>query len=218
MLEARPLPRRVRRLLALALVCAAAAATPADVERGRALFDEDCSNCHGIDGEGVEGMGPRLNGQQPWYLRAQLGKFRAGHRGFDDENDEPGAMMRETAQALEDESLIDDVIAYIGTLPLVPGHATLQGGDPAEGRRYWLANCTYCHGIDGLGSEENGAPRLAGQSDWYVVRQLNGFRTGLRGTHPLDTRGRQMQAMATILPDEQAVLDVASFIASMRDP
>tara|TARA_Y100000052_G_scaffold27602_1_gene37444 strand:+ start:5764 stop:6078 length:315 start_codon:yes stop_codon:yes gene_type:complete len=76
-----------------------------------------CSQCHGPDGRGLESIStPRLAGQRPYYLKRQLQNFQKGIRGTHSE-DEKGKMMRPMAMTLEDEQAIDDVIAYIVTLP-----------------------------------------------------------------------------------------------------
>ena len=75
--------------------------------------------------------------------------------------------------------------------------------------------CAACHGQSGEGSQNLNAPASAGQSQWYVKQQLNNFRASIRGSHPEDSYGRQMIPMATILKDEQAVMDVSSFIETL---
>ncbi|TFH73409.1 c-type cytochrome [Gammaproteobacteria bacterium LSUCC0112] len=62
--------------------------------------------------------------------------------------------------------------------------------------------CLTCHGTDGQGNIGIDAPRLAGMERWYLQRQLEIFRSGLRGTHPEDLNGKEMQPMAAILSDE----------------
>src|SRR5690554_93043 len=61
--------------------------------------------------------------------------------------------------------------------------------------------CLTCHGTDGQGNQGIDAPRLAGMERWYLKRQLEIFRDGLRGTHPQDIPGMEMQPMAVILTD-----------------
>lgn len=69
--------------------------------------------------------------------------------------------------------------------------------------------CTTCHGTEGQGNVAIDAPRIAGMERWYLERQMNLFRDELRGTHPEDLPGQEMQPMAAILDDEklEQVLD-----------
>jgi cytochrome c oxidase subunit 2 len=67
-----------------------------------------------------------------------------------------------------------------------------------------------------MGNPALNSPRLAGMSDWYMVTQLQKFRTGLRGDHPDDVYGLQMVPFAKALPDEQALLDVVSYINTFQ--
>jgi cytochrome c oxidase subunit 2 len=52
-------------------------------------------------------------------------------------------------------------------------------------------------------------------SDWYMKRQLENFKQGVRGSHPQDFSGAQMSAMAKTLKDDQAIDDVVKHIDSM---
>jgi len=85
----------------------------------------------------------------------------------------------------------------------------------AERGKTLYATCGACHGPNGEGMQALNAPRLAGQEAWYVVRQLQNFKSGVRGTNPADTFGLQMAPMAQILPDEAAIEDVAAYIQSL---
>ncbi|ANS83955.1 Cytochrome c4 [Vibrio scophthalmi] len=81
--------------------------TAGDAERGLTA----CIACHGPRGNGTELSGfPKISGQQPDYIKAQLVKFRDGTR----END-MNAMMRDIAQKLTDED-IDTLSNYMGGL------------------------------------------------------------------------------------------------------
>lgn len=96
-------------------------------------------------------------------------------------------------------------------------HATpeLSAGDAAKGKTHFQAVCKTCHGEKGEGSRALNAPRLAGQADWYVIRQIDHFKAGIRGTNPGDAAGMQMRPMAMTLVDEQAVRDVAAYILTL---
>jgi cytochrome c553 len=56
---------------------------------------------------------------------------------------------------------------------------------------------------------------LAGADDWYLVAQLQAFREGIRGSGPNDKTGRQMRAMAGVLPDDKAIADVVAYIRTL---
>jgi len=72
----------------------------------------------------------------------------------------------------------------------------------SEGAEYYNDRyCMTCHGADGMGSEGISGPRLAGMELWYLQRQRENFRAGVRGTHPMDLQGREMQPMAVPLTD-----------------
>ncbi|MFZ2509134.1 MAG: c-type cytochrome, partial [Steroidobacteraceae bacterium] len=75
-----------------------------------------------------------------------------------------------------------------------------------------------CHGPAGEGNQALNAPRLAGQSAWYLQRQLANFRGGQRGAHQQDTFGAQMRAFATMLPDQLAIRNLAAHVESLRAP
>ncbi|NND91157.1 MAG: hypothetical protein HKN42_09860 [Granulosicoccus sp.] len=60
------------------------------------------------------------------------------------------------------------------------------------------------------------APRLAGVDDWYLVRQVNNFRRGIRGAHPQDAYGPQMRSMAAVVSDERSLDDLAYYINTLR--
>ena len=59
------------------------------------------------------------------------------------------------------------------------------------------------------------APRAAGMSDWYIKRQLQSFKDGVRGAHPTDYYGFQMGFMARMLQDEQAMNDLVAYINTL---
>jgi cytochrome c oxidase subunit II len=190
------------------------AARPAgDVEAGKALFAV-CAACHGAQAEGNPAMNaPKLAGQAGWYLKRQLQAFKSGARGTHDK-DVFGKMMAPMAATLADDTAIDNVVAYVKTLPDNPAPATVSG-DVKNGEEPYVT-CAACHGADGRGIQATNAPRLKGMSDWYMVTQLNNFRQGVRGSHPKDIYGRQMSSLAAMLTDAKATNDVVAYIDTLR--
>ena len=84
--------------------------------------------------------------------------------------------------------------------------------DPELGASYYRQFCAACHGPAAEGNPALNSPRLAGADDWYLLAQLQAFRGGSRGSHPQDRTGKQMRAMAGVLPDDAAVAAVVSYI------
>jgi cytochrome c oxidase subunit II len=130
-----------------------------DASAGKALFAA-CAACHGPQGEGNRAMNaPKLSGQGDWYLKRQLLHFKQGARGTHDK-DVSGKVMAPMAATLADAAAIDNVTAYIKTLPDTRAAATIIG-DPTNGRQRY-ATCGTCHGADGRGIAATHAPRLKG--------------------------------------------------------
>lgn len=78
--------------------------------------------------------------------------------------------------------------------------------------------CVPCHGADGAGDRELGAPVIAGLPQWYIEAQLNKYQAAQRGAHPFDTVGIRMKSMAMSLDLDGDLESVAEFVASMPPP
>jgi cytochrome c oxidase subunit 2 len=177
--------------------------------RGQALYGV-CSACHGQQGEGNLALNaPKLAGQEDWYIRRQIANYNNGVRGG--EGDVFGAQMTPMARTVATPQALEDVIAYIGTLPDNPAEPTVVDGDPVNGARAFQT-CSMCHGADGRGNWNSMAPRLAGMSDWYLKRQLENFREQIRGGHDADIYGDQMYMMSSLFADEEAIDDIIAYI------
>jgi len=103
------------------------------------------------------------------------------------------------------------LLSAVGVLVLSTAHAE---GDKTKGASYY-AVCAGCHGADAMGMEATNAPRLQGQFDWYLIRQLKNYQAGARGVHKDDKYGPTMRGMASTLPSEQAIMDVVAYIDSL---
>jgi cytochrome c oxidase subunit 2 len=93
-------------------------------------------------------------------------------------------------------------------------HNSVQAGDLERGKQLYFT-CIACHGDKAQGKSVLKAPQLAGQESWYLESQLKKFKEGIRGSHPKDTRGRQMAPMAKTLVSEMDVKNVATYISSL---
>ncbi len=120
--------------------------------------------------------------------------------------------MQPMAATLVNDALVDNVVAYIGTLPDTAAPTTITGNVDRGANLYRV--CANCHGANGQGILMN-APRQAGISDWYLLSQLHNFKAGIRGGHPADLHGKQMGFMSRTLMDEQAMRDVVAYINTL---
>ncbi len=184
---------------------------PGDAALGAASYAV-CAACHGAQGEGQLALhAPKLSGQDSRYLKKQLRNYKLRIRGTHEE-DVYGRQMQPMAATLVNDAMIDNVVAYILSLPDTPAPATVNG-DIVHGAKLYVL-CANCHGKDGQGISMN-APRQAGMSDWYLLSQLKNFKKGVRGQHPYDLDGKQMGFMARTLQDEQAMRDVIAYINTL---
>lgn len=197
----------------LCLLATSAGAAAADAAAGKATYAA-CAGCHGTSGEGSQVVNaPRLAGLDATYVVRQTTYFQKGIRGAEDEQ-APGAAMAAVAKAL-DATAIANVAAYIETLETIAPKPTVSG-DIAKGKTLYAA-CAACHGADGAGNTALNSPRLAGGSDWYLVRQLRNYKSGKRGAHKDDAIGKQMAPMVAVLADDQAIADVVAYINTLGD-
>jgi cytochrome c oxidase subunit 2 len=120
--------------------------------------------------------------------------------------------MAPMAATLVDESAMKNVAAYIESLPDNPAAQTIKG-DIKNGKDLY-ETCSKCHGRQAEGRWSVNAPRMAGMSDWYLLTQLKNFKHGLRGAHPRDVTGRQMETMVLSL-NEEKMQDIIAYINSL---
>jgi cytochrome c553 len=197
-------------LLILAFAPLAAAAEESPVTPPEFVY---CTVCHGMQLRGNRNIeAPRLSQMDAWYIEQQLQSFKKGWRGTH-EADLVGMEMRPMAAALTDRQI--QAAAEFAEESRAPLPPTTIDGNPEAGRAHY-STCAACHGPDAGGNQALGAPPLSGLNDWYLVRQLQNFRDGARGSHPDDIYGAQMRASVALLPDEQAIRDVIAYITSLQ--
>jgi len=92
------------------------------------------------------------------------------------------------------------VYLYV-TLPVA-----IANGDPIQGKAKAII-CIGCHGIDGNNTNET-YPILAGQSEAYLTKQLNDFKTGKR-------QEEHMSSMVEALTISD-ISDVSSYFATQK--
>jgi cytochrome c553 len=97
----------------------------------------------------------------------------------------------------------------LSCLLLAAGNAyAAKGGDPAAGEDK-AALCAGCHGGDG-NSEDATFPRLAGQYEVYIVKQIRDFQSGVRANN------ETMAGMAATVASVEDAKDIAAFFANKK--
>jgi cytochrome c553 len=194
----------------------AAAVVVADTESAAVANDEGkalyapCVACHGVNGEGNMALNsPGIAGQSESYLMRQLWDFKKGNRGAK-EGDLAGAQMRPMAMGLADGVAIAKVSAYIASLPATTPPATVDG-DPAIGKKQYISKCGACHGGDAWGNEALYTPRLTMIGDAYMIRQVDNFKSGVRGAFADASYGQQMAMIAKTVSEEE-LRDIAAYL------
>ncbi len=167
-----------------------------------------CSACHGADGNSSSPNFPRLAGQRAEYIEEQLKNFRA-HQRIDPEGYE---YMWGISRNLTDDQIAGLAAYFSKQTPQSnpagakvvsdEGKAIFENGIPDK----QVTACQACHGpkAEGLGA----FPRLAGQHQDYMVKQLLVFR---------DTEGRPGTPMKQITHnlDRKEVNAVTLYVQSM---
>jgi len=109
-----------------------------------------------------------------------------------------------------------DYDAWLANQPTYADTLAVSPGDAVAGAAQY-AVCTACHGAQGEGLQALNAPKISGQEPWYLRRQLNNFKEGLRGTHDDDIFGKTMVPFANILANDAAIENVIAHIQTFPD-
>ncbi len=163
---------------------AATVAPPGNTAHGRQLATT-CAACHGADGNSTDPQYPKLAGQKPGYLYAQLLGFKVKAR--------PSPVMQPMAAMLSDQDIVDLARFYSAQpvkLDPVKDAALAETGKRlfinASGRG--APPCAMCHSpaaaslpmMGMMGVNPADVPDLYGQHAAYLVDQMNKYASGAR--------------------------------------
>ena len=123
-----------------------------------------CKTCHGSYGIAQIPIAPNIAGEPEQYIINQLNAYRSDQRQHE--------MMSVVAKMLTDESIMH--LAKWYSSQIISAKLNDDSADHSA-----ISSCVECHGIDGLGVQEN-VPHLAGESVIYIDTQLKAFRSGKR--------------------------------------
>jgi ubiquinol-cytochrome c reductase cytochrome c subunit len=126
------------------------AADQQEIERGRQLYLEGCSSCHGLDARGIEDTAPSLRGVGAAAAHFYLS---TGRMPLDKPGDEP---VRTKPRYPDDQ--IDALVAYIASFggpPIPDVHP--ERGELGEGFEAFSEHCAGCHQAVAKGGVVTGA-------------------------------------------------------------
>ncbi|WP_101342200.1 cytochrome-c oxidase, cbb3-type subunit III [Cereibacter azotoformans] len=127
---------------------------------GAAVFRTNCVQCHGSGAAGVQGQGyPNLL-DDDWIWGGDIESIHTtvthGIRNTTDDNARYSEMPRFGADGLLDDTQLSQVVEYVLQISGQEHDTALA----TEGATVFLDNCAACHGDDGTGSRDVGAPNL----------------------------------------------------------
>ncbi len=148
--------------------------------QGAAAFATNCAPCHGAGGQGSKGY-PNLNADR-WLWGGTLEEIQQtithGARWDADSATHVSLMPafgRDGLLPREDVEAVADFVRSLSGLSVAPG------ANLAKGKDVFAANCAICHGPEGKGNQEVGAPNLTSKiwlyssdRDAIIARITNG--------------------------------------------
>ena len=143
---------------------------------GKRLFSTYCTTCHGSDAGGARGF-PSLRDDE-WLYGGAPENIKASIL-----NGRQGAMPA-WGESLSKEDIFD-VAEYIRTL----GGLSADTQIAAQGKKVFTTYCTVCHGVDGKGNHDIGAPDLTndiwlyGGSQKRIIESITSGRNGAMPAH-----------------------------------
>jgi cytochrome c553 len=90
---------------------------------------------------------------------------------------------------------------------VISAFSTQTFAQDAEKGKVLYATCIQCHGEKGEGNPAQKSPKISGQYDWYVIKQVSEIKSGVR-------KNPEMLPFVTKL-SEQDIKDLAAYIVTL---
>ena len=175
---------------------------------GESAFGDNCAVCHGSNGRGNLGY-PSLQ-DDVWLWDGSLDgieyTLRNGIRHPGKDETRFSMMPAFGKDGLLNDKQIDDTVQYVLSL----SGETFDAEAAARGASIFEANCTSCHGVDGRGDHNQGAPNLT-DAEWLFGKEPGQIRNTIfyaRNAHMPAWEGRL---------DDATIKALAVYVHSLGD-
>lgn len=140
----------------MAELAAGGAAHDFAVNAGAAVFRTYCAQCHGAGAAGAFGFPNLLDDDWLWGGDPETIAYTVRHGIRDDTDDDSRVPFMPAFGEVMEPAEIDRVVAHVLNISGQAHDAALA----AEGAELFTDNCAGCHGEEGKGNRELGAPNL----------------------------------------------------------
>jgi cbb3-type cytochrome c oxidase subunit I/cbb3-type cytochrome c oxidase subunit II len=128
------------------LLARASSSDPIRVARGAAIYQHNCSGCHGPN---ADGQGIAAAGLMPQPINLRMERFSGAHLSTVLWDGVYGSSMPAWRQLERND--LEDVTAYIETLQSPQQAVSMSPSDLNAAQQIYSAHCVSCHGADGSG-------------------------------------------------------------------
>ncbi|MDO5700070.1 MAG: cytochrome c [Bowdeniella nasicola] len=174
-----------------------------DIAQGEALFQANCSTCHGSSGQGTN-IGPSLIG-----VGAASADFQLTTGRMPMAMNSPQAPVKPPTFNEEQIAQLSAYVASLGPGPHIPTDDQVDAsrGDAAQGMQMFRTNCAMCHNAVGAGgalSRGKVAPSL------FEVPERQIYEAMLTGPQSMPVFNE-----ASVTPEEKR--DIIAYLVEQRD-
>lgn len=148
-------------------------------EDGHRLFGDNCAACHGMNATGNPGFPNLVDKDLLWggSPEALAHTIAVGANSPASKDTRVSQMLAFGKDGILDNDAVLAVTDYVKTLS-DPAWAKGKAASVATGREVFAANCVACHGEQGHGSQELGAPNLTDNS-WIFGGDIEDIYTSI---------------------------------------
>ena len=151
--------------------------------QGLVTFRDNCAPCHGAGGGGARGY-PNLN-DDDWLFGGKIEQIANTIRHGSHADDDKGHLTKMPAFGRDGMLKRDEIVAVANHVRALAGLPVRPHVDLAAGKTLYADNCAVCHGPDGKGKPEVGAPNLTdaiwlhGSDEATIIDVIANSRAGV---------------------------------------